>query len=284
MSEDIMRHAVTSRPTPAAQNDWHLDALDEHLVNLLAPTSFEANQYRNLRHAVERNHPTKKLIAITSVVDGDGKTTTAINLAGALADAPEVRILLWDLDLSAPSVGNRLGLTVQSPGFADLILDPNLTLDDVIRRHPRFRLSILPAGAAPTMPYELLKSPRAGKLLHEACLHYDYIVLDTPPLVPLPDSRLIADLVDGLIIVVAARRTPRKLFGEVSRMVDASKLIGIVFNRDDRPLHDYYRYYQRYGYKGGPGRRGGWWGNGHLTSALDKTLRPFLSWLGYPRE
>jgi len=255
--------------------------MDKHLVSLLDPTSFEADHYRALCHVLEGKHPTKKLIAVTSAGTGDGKTTTALNLAGTLARAPDVRILVVDLDLRTRSLGNRLGLIEQTPGLVDLILGRDLTLDDVIRRHPRFHLSVLPAGPTVTVPYELLKSPRTGEILDEVRQHYDYIVLDTPPLVSVSDFRLIADLVDGFVIVVAAHRTPRKLLADALSLVDASKLIGIVFN-GDRPLHGYYGYY--YGYDEGRHRHGGWEGNDRLTSALDKVLRPFLSWLGHPRK
>jgi capsular exopolysaccharide synthesis family protein len=283
--QNVMHSAVTTTPPrQAAQDQWRLDGVDPHLVSLVDPTSFEADQYRTLRHVLERRHTTKKLIAITSAVAGDGKTTTTLNLAGTLAHAADVRILVVDLDLRTRSLGNRLGLIDQSPGLVDLILDPDLTLNDVIRQHPRFHLSVLPAGPALTVPYELLKSPRMGEILHEVRQLYDYIVLDTPPLVPVPDFRLIADLVDGFVVVVAAHRTPRKLFGDALTLMEASKLIGIVFNGDDRPLHGYYGYYYGYGYYEGRGRHAGWWGNGRLTSALDKALRPFLSRIGHPRE
>jgi Mrp family chromosome partitioning ATPase len=155
---------------------------------------------------------------------------------------------------------------------------------EVIRRHPRFRLSVLPAGPALTVPYELLKSSRMGELLRELTQQYDYVLLDTPPLVPVPDFRLIADLVDGFVIVVAAHRTPRKLLEEALSMIDHAKLVGIVFNGDDRPLSGYYGYHYGYGYYEDRGRRAGWWGNGRLTSVLDTPLRPFLSWLGHSRK
>jgi Mrp family chromosome partitioning ATPase len=141
-----MRHAVISMPAAVDQHERRLGVVDEHLVSLLDPTSFAADQYRTIRHVVEGMHPTKKLIAVTSAVAGDGKTTTAINLAGALAHAADARILLWDLDLRTPSMEKRLGLDERTPGFADMILNPDLTLDDMIWQHPRFRLSILPAG------------------------------------------------------------------------------------------------------------------------------------------
>lgn len=279
---NVMHYAVTTTPKPTDQDQWRLEGVDEHLVSLLEPISFEADQYRTLRHVLERKHPGKKLIAVTSAVAGDGKTTTALNLAGTLAQAPDKRILVVDVDLRTRSLGNRLGLIVQNPGLVDLILDSDLRLDDIVRQHPRFPLSVLPAGPAQTVPYELLKSTRMGEILHEVRQRYDYIVLDTPPLVPVPDFRLIADLVDGFVIVVAAHLTPRKLLDDALTLFDASKLIGVIFNGDDRPLHGYYGYYG-YGYYEARGRPARWW-NGHLTSALDKALRPVRSWLGNPRK
>ena len=279
-----MRYAVTDLPRSADRDERHPDEVDAHLISLLDPTSFEADQYRTLRHVLERRHPTKKLIAVTSAVAGDGKTTTAINLAGALAHAPEARILVVDLDMRTPSLGNRLGLPPQSRGLSDLILDSDLTLDDVIRRHPRFPLSILPAGRALTVPYELLKSPRLGELLQEVNQQYDHIVLDTPPLVPVPDTRVIADRVDGFVMVVKAHRTPRPLFEDALNLMDPTKLIGIVFNGDDRPLSGYYGYYYGYGYYNDRGRRARLWGREPWTTALDNAVRLVQGWLGRSRE
>src|SRR2546427_187553 len=149
------------------------------------------------------------------------------------------------------------GLTAQSPGLVDLILDPDLALDDVVRRLPRFRLSVLPAGRALAVTYELLQAPRLATILQEARRQYDYILLDTPPLVPVPDARVVADYVDGFVVVVAAHRTPRPLLGDALNLLDPAKVIGIVFNGDDRPLSGYYGYYYGYyGRRGRPGRRG----------------------------
>ncbi len=93
-----------------------------------------------------------------------------------------------------------------------------------------------------TNPYELLQSPRLGELLEEARRSYDYVVIDTPPLVSIPDCRAIARCVDGFLVIVAAHRTPRKLVEEALTVVDPAKVIGIVFNCDDRPLAGYYSY------------------------------------------
>ena len=242
-------------PPSTDQSVWRLDAMDQHLVSFIDPASFEADQYRTLRHLVEQLDSTKRVLAVTSALPGDGKTITALNLAGALAHASQARILVWDLDLRTPSVGKRLGLTVQNPGAVDLIVDPGLTLNDVVRRHPQFPIWVIPGGGPLLVPYEVLKSPRLGSLLREARLHYDYIVVDTAPLAPVPDSRLIADRVDGFVMVVAAHRTPRKFLEDALNLMDPGKVIGIVFNRDDRRLYGYYGSYYGYGRRAKRGRK-----------------------------
>src|SRR2546425_2142793 len=206
-----MRSTVTKQPKQAGEHEWRADAFDGHLVSLVDPTSFEADQYRTLRLVLEQMHAGKKLIAVTSAVAGDGKTTTALNLAGALAHAPEARILVMDLDLRTPSLGNRLGLINQSPGLVDLILDPELTLDDVVRRHPRFPLMVVPGGRALTVTYELLKSPRLRAVFPEARRQHDYAGVGSPPPCAVPECRLIADWTDGVVLIVAARSEERRV-------------------------------------------------------------------------
>src|SRR5213594_4258523 len=121
--------------------------IDERLVSLFAPNSFEAEKYRALAHTIELMHKATGLqvIAVTSPTPGDGKTTTAINLAGALAQAPDLRVLLVEADLRRTShrVAERLGLGgAPGPGLAGGIMNPASSLGDVVRRHPRFALSV----------------------------------------------------------------------------------------------------------------------------------------------
>jgi len=234
--------------------------IEEHLVSLLAPTSFEAEQYRTLRHLIEQLHKSAALsvIAVSSPTAADGKTTTAINLAGALAQSHEARVLLVDADLRVPTVGTNLGLDDRpGPGLTDAILNPTLTLDAVVKVRPQLNLSVLSAGRLPSAPYEVLKSPRLGELLAEARKRYDYIVLDTPPLVSVPDCRVIGKWVDGFLIVVSAHGTPRKLLAEAIRVIEPAKVIGLVFNGDDRHLsRDSYASYASRQFSD---RGDGWW-------------------------
>ena len=262
----LRRHPVPSEPTsergsippetapsPAPRSSLELpmgvsDGLEEHLVSLLAPTSLEAEQYRELRHLVEQLHKSTDLsvVAVSSPCAADGKTTTSINLAGALVQAPDARVLLVDCDLRGAALATHLGLDDRiGPGIVDAILDANLTLEAVTHVLPRLNLSVVPAGRIPSAPYEVLKSPRFGELLTEARRRYDYIVVDTPPLVSVPDCRVLSKWVDGFLIVVTAHRTARKLLEEALHVTEPAKIVGLVFNGDDRHVSRGYSYVSR---------------------------------------
>lgn len=242
--------------------------VDGRLVSLLTPASFEAEQYRALRHLIEarRSMDGTATIAVSSPAVGDGKTLTAINLAGTLAQGSGARVLLIDADLRRPSVARALGLRSASggslPGLVDAILEPTLGLEAVRHACPEFNLDVVPAGGIPEKPYELLQSARFAELLVEARQRYDSIVIDTPPLVAVPDGRVLEKLVDGIILVISAHQTPRRLVEEALSLTNPAKALGIVFNRDDRPLTSYYRGY----HDGEPV-------NGHGASGLNRMLR-----------
>jgi capsular exopolysaccharide synthesis family protein len=222
----------------------------EQLVSLVSPSSVEADQYRALRHTIERLHRDSGLhvIAVTSPGAGEGKTVTTLNLAASLAQSPDTRVLVIDADLHRPSVGAYLGLDSGSrPGLADVIRSDSAGFGDSIRHIGRFNLSIVLAGDVESGAYELLNSGRMETLVGEARKSFDYVLIDTPPVVPLPDSRLLTRWVDGFLIVVAAHKTPRKALAEALTLVDSAKTIGLVFNGDDRPLSPYSSYYGYYG-------------------------------------
>jgi capsular exopolysaccharide synthesis family protein len=234
--------------------------IDAHLVSLLVPESFESEQYRALRHVVEQRRRGRALtaIAVTSAAAGEGKTTTAINLAGALSQDPGARVLLVDADLRLSSASEQLGLAASAPGLVEGVLDSGIALEDLVQRRTAFNLSVLSGGRTPDAPYEILKSPRLGELLEEARRRYDTVVIDTPPLVPVPDCRLLAKWVDGFLLVVAAHKTPRRLVGEALALMDPDQVIGIVLNGDDRLFSAYSGYHYGYDRMRSTGRAG-WW-------------------------
>jgi capsular exopolysaccharide synthesis family protein len=224
--------------------------LDPHLVTLTSPGSFAAEQYQGLRLTIERlkRSRTLQVIAVTSPAAGEGKTLTAINLAGALArGAEDARVLLIDADLRRPAVARQLAIDMTSRGLTDVVVNPEVTLDSVTQRLTPFNLSILPAGMRNGAVHQILRSARLEAVLAQARSRYDFVVLDTPPLLPVFDSALLANAVDGVLMVVAANQTPRKLLGEALNMLDPAKVLGIVFNRDAKPMFGYYdAYYKDY--------------------------------------
>lgn len=247
-------------------------ALAEQLVSLVAPSSVEADQYRGLRHTVERMHREHGLqvLAVTSPGAGEGKTITTLNLAGSLAQSVRARVLVIDADLHRPSVGEYLGIAPPlSPGLAEAITDRDGALEGSIRRIESLNLSVVLAGGFTSGAYELLSSPRIETLLTDARRRFDYVLVDTPPVVPLPDCRVLGQWVDGFVIVVAAHQTPRKMLAEALNLVDATKVIGTVFNGDDRPLSPYSNYYSYYGQRdtvSRSDRRPRWWRTSRRTS------------------
>ena len=224
--------------------------LDPHLVALTSPGSFAAEQYQGLRLTIERlrRGRTLQVIAVTSPAAGEGKTLTAINLAGALArGADDARVLLIDADLRRPAVARQLALDDITSGLTEVVESPGTTLDSVTQRLRPYNLSVLPAGLRRNAIHQILRSPRLDAVLAEARDRYDFVVVDTPPLLPVFDSALLANAVDGVLMVVAANQTPRKLLGEALNMLDPAKVLGIVFNRDAKPMFGYYdAYYKDY--------------------------------------
>ena len=235
---------IPRREAPArAPVDPELEGVDSHFVSLVTPATFEAEQYRALRHMIEEQHAVSgmSVVAVSSPAVGDGKTMTAINLAGALAQCPGARVLLIEADLRRASIAGLLGLQTQpSPGLAGMLVDRTVTLASAVRQRPPFKLDILPAGETPPAPYELLRSGNLAELMKQARSHYNYVVVDAPPLVGIPDCRVLASFVDGFVIVVAAHRTPKRLVEEAVAVVEPTKMIGLVFNMDERPFAGHY--------------------------------------------
>jgi protein-tyrosine kinase len=252
-----------ARPAPRPTIDASLlpradeGLVAEQLVSLVSPTSFAADQYRSLRHSVERLRMESgvRILAVTSATPGEGKTVTTLNLAGAIAQGQGRRVLVIDADLRRPAVARYLGLESHHlRGLGDAIQDPTCDLTRSVRYLERFNLSVLVAGAPHPAPYELLNSPRLDTLLGEASEHYDQVLIDTPPLISLPDCRLIGKWAHGFLVVVAAHKTPRKLVGEALGLLEPAKVVGLVFN-GARPTSDNYGYYRDY-YANG---RRAWW-------------------------
>lgn len=209
--------------------------VDDHLVSVLEPTSLAAEQYRAVRLAIEtfRHERGTRTVAITSPGRGDGRTITAINLAGALAQAPDARVVLVEADLRHPAVARALGMP-PGRGLSSYLLDASMAPEVVVTRPANVAFAVVTAGAASSMPYELLKSPRLAALLAALRERFDYVVLDTPPALPYPDVGILRDLVDGFVVVVRANRTPREMLRDCTSVIGRQRGLGLIFNDDER--------------------------------------------------
>jgi capsular exopolysaccharide synthesis family protein len=225
------RHAFAWQMDPVTEVEG--GDIDDHLVSLLAPTSFAAEQYRAVRLTLETLHHERNVsvVGITSPGRGEGRTMTALNLAGALAQAQQARVVLVEADLRHPSVARYLGLA-HGRGLSNYLLDGNRSVDDVLQRPASIAFSVVPAGPASSMPYELLKSPRLSALLDELRKRFDYVVLDTPSALSFPDVGILRELVDGFLVVVRANQTPREQVTDTVGVVGRPRALGLVFNDD----------------------------------------------------
>lgn len=223
---------------------------DARLISLVDPASFNAEQYRRLRQRVEQLSLSKgtRVVAVTSAVAEDGKTTTAINLAASLARPSGARVLLIDADMRQPSVAGRLALPDDpARGLARALRTPGRMVDAFVQQVDGSQLSVLASRESEADPYELLSSSAFALRLDQARQIYDFVIIDTPPVVPVPDSGLLQRAVDGYLVVVAARSTPRRLLAETLNLLGSASVLGLVLNRDERPLFGYYRTrYRRY--------------------------------------
>jgi protein-tyrosine kinase len=216
--------------------------IDGRLVGLTTPRSFEADQYRILKHRVERlTRGELRTLAITSPGVAEGKTITAINVAAAYALTPDIKTLLVEADMRRPTVMHRLGLDpTPHPGLADLLARPGTPTDGLIGRWLDQNLWILPAGRCPDDPLRLLESAAFEALIADLRSRFDRIVFDLPPVIPVLDSRIVSRWVDGTLLVVAARRTQRRAVEEAIRILEPERLLGLVLNEDDHmPTHPY---------------------------------------------
>nr|WP_231135240.1 polysaccharide biosynthesis tyrosine autokinase [Motilibacter deserti] len=173
------------------------------------PRSQRAEAVRQLRTNVMFAGVDKPLrtLLVTSAVASEGKTTTAVNLAITSALAGQ-RVLIVDADLRRPGVSDELGIE-GAFGLTNLLIDET-TLEDAVQPWgPDGELHVLPSGAVPANPSELLGSMRMLDLIHELRLRYDLVIFDTPPVLPVTDATVLARAVDGVVLVTKVGSTSR---------------------------------------------------------------------------
>jgi capsular exopolysaccharide synthesis family protein len=214
------------------------------IAALDAPHTIVAEQYRLLAARLEGlwKQPGFQRVAITSTLPGEGKSLTTINVASVLAKDFGRRVLVIDGDFRKPSLWQYSG-TKPAPGLADLIA--NRSDADAIVRPLRYEhLGILQAGQAAINSTRLWKSQAIKQLLAHYGGQYDYLLVDSPPVLTVVDTTLIADLMDGVVVVVRSGMTPKAALQKALGSLPRAKLVGTVFN-GAKGLHSPAYYYHR---------------------------------------
>lgn len=238
--EDV--EALTDRPLLGSIS--FSDRVSKHPV-LVAdePLSEPSESIRRLRTNLQfvsagTGH---KTLAITSSVSGEGKSTTAINLAVTLADAGS-RVLLIDADLRRPSVAEYMGLEGRA-GLTSVLIG-RAKVEEVVQVWRDTSLHVLPSGPVPPNPSELLGSVAMRELLPRLTDAYDVVLLDSPPLLPVTDGAILARIAGGALLVVGADRVHRGQLAESLSTLEVAgaQAHGLVMNKVAR------RDSSRYGY------------------------------------
>jgi capsular exopolysaccharide synthesis family protein len=256
-ADEIPPHDLTEVPQDFAENEFTQNDLsqfqslpvslpqDSKLVCLTAPESFGAEKFRFLGvrlRQLQHSRPLKKLL-ITSTIPEEGKSTVSANLATILARRQQPKILLLEGDLRRPSLAKQFGLG-RIPGLSEWLHGEPRAIKDIYRLEGT-NLWFLPAGRPPENPLELMQSGRLSELLNQLSVWFDWIIIDSPPILPLADTSVWARLADGILLVTREGTTKKRMLQRGLQALEQSKLLGAVVNSSANTDHS--NYYQRYG-------------------------------------
>lgn len=203
-----------------------------------------AEQYRVLFTKIEHisQKESYKTFAVTSALKGEGKTSTSFNLAYLMAHEFKKDVLLLDCDLRNPSVKSYLQDRAPASGLIDVIKG-DVNLHEAIVRLKGSTLSILPSGGHTRNSSELLSSGRMNKIIGKLKEEYDYLILDSPPILALADMNFISKLVDGVLLVVRAGETPKDIVLKSANSLPEGRIVGIILNGSEAISKKYKYYY-----------------------------------------
>ncbi|MCW5889156.1 MAG: polysaccharide biosynthesis tyrosine autokinase [bacterium] len=250
------RRAPVARP--AADVPAPAGARAADLVVFREPKSMVAEAFRSMRTAVLFSTPNAppRVLVVTSAAASEGKTSTSLNLASTLA-ASGSRTLLIDADLRRPSCHRAFGIA-NDTGLSRYLAG-QVELDDVIRVLDVPNLLFVPAGPTPPNPAELVGSERMRDTLERLRDDYDFVIVDSPPTLPVTDAVLLGREADGVVLVVKGNDTPRELVKRARDQLQQAgvHILGALVNNVQGgwgSLYGYGRYYGGYyGYGVGPG-------------------------------
>ena len=258
---------------------------DNRPIAMSEPHEFAVEIYRGLRTNIQflALDPPLRVLQVTSSLPGEGKTTTATNLAVVLAQAGH-RVALVDADLRKPRI-HEVFRVPPTPGFTELLLGEPL---DMVVTHVEEGPDVVTAGTIPPNPSEMLSNERVAGHLRELAQRYDYVIVDTPPVLPVADALALSHAVDGVLLVAQANRVSRRQLTESLAKLErvGAPLFGFVLNRATGTSNEGGTYGYGYGYgtarhrlRPTPAHRAGTGPHRHALTAL-RPVRP--AWLPTP--
>jgi capsular exopolysaccharide synthesis family protein len=216
---------------------------ESRLVCLTGKESLAAEKFRFLGvrlRQLQQSKPLKKVL-VTSSSPSEGKSMIAANLACTLARKQQHKVLLLDGDLRRPVLAQRFGLG-RVRGLSEWLQEGGAQLSNIYRLESA-GLWIFPAGNSPQNPLELMQTAALSALMEQLVAQFDWIIIDSPPVLPLADTSVWVKLVDGVLLVARQGTSARKQIQRGLETLDQSKLLGALINGSTDVTHsDYYHY------------------------------------------
>jgi len=226
---------------------------DSRLVVYSDPYSMEADKYRTLRvylRSLSKSSGIQSLM-VTSAVMGEGKSVSSLNLAVSLAEHGVSRVILVEADIRNPTIEKRLGMESR-PGLSQCLSDGSDCVDS-LRYITNLGIYALTAGGVCTNPIQMLNSERFSGVMQRLCHLADWVILDCPPVNPVPDTLAIRGNVDGCIWVVKSNVTSRIIVEDAIQKIGRERMLGIILNEVETVEAIYRPYYSYEPLMLGPG-------------------------------
>jgi len=235
--------AVAAPVIEFAREEAHFGP-ERRLIFHTDPRSPAADRFRLLRMRLKDRSQTGRLkkLLITSPLSNDGKSTVTLNLATALSERGKHTVLVVEADLHHSSIADILKLRPWA-GLTECLADESISPLSAVRQIEPFGWHLLPAGEPRRNPTELLQSPAFGRIMQQLETCFDWILIDSPPVIPLTDSISLQQHADAGLLVVRAGQTPREAVEQTIDLLGKQNILGIVLNGMEARDHLYYQYY-----------------------------------------
>jgi len=211
-----------------------------------------AEAFRSLRTSILLSaNPIPKILLVTSALPGEGKTTTTVNLGATLASLGS-KVVIVDCDMRRPSCHRAVGVK-NSPGFVQCLTGRVQLSEAILPVDGVPNLSIIPCGPIPPNPAEVLSSPLTAELLKRLLAEFEYVLVDSPPILSVADSRILATITDAVVLVTRAYETPYEVVRRARALLygAGARILGVALNDVNIHKESYggkYGYYQQYGH------------------------------------